>query len=330
MEELFLITGATGFLGGTLAKTLLTRGKKVVGLRLPHDQSEPISGVEYQIGDVTEPNTLNGFFDHTGERRTVLVHCAGIVSIGSGEEKQIRRVNVEGTKNVIDAAIRRKIDKFIYVSSVHAIREKPDGVMIREPSDFSPDGVVGLYGKSKAEATAYVLEAAKRGLNATTVHPSGMIGPGDRSGGYMTETIKAFLRGGFPVAVGGGYDFVDVRDVAEGIISCAERGRPGESYILSNRYITVKEMFETLSRFKGVPRTYRTVPLKLLMPFAPLIERVENWLGLPKLITPYSLYTLGSNGHFSHEKADKELGYTVRPLERTLADTAAWLQNETV
>ncbi len=330
MEDLFLITGTTGFLGSTLAKALLARGKKVVGLRLPHDRSEPISGVEYQIGDITEPDTLNGFFNRARNQRTVLVHCAGIVSIGSSGEKQIRQVNVQGTMNVVETASRCKIDKFIYVSSVHAIREKPNGVLIKEPSDFSADGVAGLYGKSKAEATAYVLEAAKRGLNAMTVHPSGMIGPGDRSGGYMTETIRAFLRGGFPVAVGGGYDFVDVRDVAEGIISCAERGWAGESYILSNRYITVREMFEALSRFKGVPRTYRTVPLKLLTPFAPLIERVENWLGLPKLITPYSLYTLGSNGHFSHEKADRELGYTVRPLVQTLADTAAWLQNETV
>ncbi len=89
-------------------------------------------------------------------------------------------------------------------------------------------------------------------------------------------------------------------------------------------------MFEILSRCKGVPRRYRAVPLGLLKPFASLMEWVENRLKLPKLITPYSLYTLGSNGHFSHAKADRMLGYKVRPLEQTLADTAAWLRSETV
>ncbi len=330
MNELFLITGATGFLGSTLAKAALARGKQVVGLKLPQDRSEPIPGVAYQEGDVTKPDTLTGFFERANGRQAVLVHCAGLVSIGSDREEQVRQVNVEGTKNIVAMALQHKIGKMVYVSSVHAIREKPDGETITEPVDFSSDGVVGIYGKSKADATAHVLGAAAHGLNVCTVHPSGMIGPEDHSGGYMTETIRAFWKGAFPVAITGGYDFVDVRDVAEGILSCAEHGQRGESYILSNRYISVQEMFEILSRCKGVPRRYTAVPLGLLKPFASLMKWVENRLKLPKLITPYSLYTLGSNGHFSHAKADRVLGYQVRPLEQTLADTAAWLRSETV
>ncbi len=325
LDEVYLITGVTGFLGCTLAKALIARGKKVVGLRLPQDKEHLLSEVEYQIGDITKPYTLSGFFKQAEGKRAVLIHCAGIVTIASGDDKQVRKVNVDGTRHIVDLAMRYQIDRFIYVSSVHAIKEGTDGTVIKETTWFSADSVKGIYGKSKAEATAYVLGAARQGFHAMVVHPSGMIGPGDDSGGYMTETIRAFLKGRFPAAVEGGYDFVDVRDVAEGIIRCAEHGRQGETYILSNRYITVKEMFEILSILRGKPKKYRTVPLKMLTPFALLIEKVERKRGFPLLITPYSLYTLGSNGNFSHEKADRELGYSVRPIERTLADMTAWI-----
>ena len=132
------------------------------------------------------------------------------------------------------------------------------------------------------------------------VHPSGMIGPEDYSCGYMTETIKAFLKGYFPCAVEGGYDFVDVRDVADGIVKCTERGKSGESYILSNEYITVKRMFEILGKVSGKRKVRGTIPLKLLHLIAPICEKGERMTGCPLLVTPYSVYTLGSNGNFSH------------------------------
>lgn len=325
MDEVYLITGITGFLGTALAKTLICRGKKVVGLRLPKDKEHLIPEVEYQLGDITKPYTLSGFFEKAEGKRAILIHCAGIVTIASGDEGQVRRVNVDGTKHIVDLAVRHGIDRFIYVSSVHAIREEKSGIVIKETTQFSADSVKGVYGKSKAEATAYVLKAAERGFHAMAVHPSGMIGPEDYSGGYMTETIRAFLKGRFPFAVGGGYDFVDVRDVAEGIIKCADCGERGETYILSNEYITVKQMFEILSETKGKRKSYRAVPLKMLLPFAALIEKAEQKMGLPMLITPYSLYTLGSNGNFSHEKADAKLQYVPRPVRDTLQDIVHWM-----
>lgn len=117
------------------------------------------------------------------------------------------------------------ISRLVYVSSVHAIPEKEKGQVIRETNRFSASLVKGIYGKTKAEATAYVKRAAQKGLDAVIVHPSGIIGPGDDAKGYMTETIRLYLRGYFPTAIEGGYDFVDVRDVAEGIINCAELGK---------------------------------------------------------------------------------------------------------
>ncbi len=126
----------------------------------------------------------------------------------------------------------------------------------------------------------------------------------------------------------GGYDFVDVRDVAEGIISCTENGKSGESYILSGRYITIKEMFDILAKVLGKRKEYKAIPLGMIRWAAPMCEKLEKAFGNPLLITPYSLYALESNGNFSHEKAEKELGYSVRPIEETLADMVVWLHKE--
>lgn len=325
MEEIYLITGATGFLGSAVAKELIRQKKKVVGLRLPGDKAHLLPEVEYQLGDITKPYTLNKFFERAEGKLAVVIHCAGLVTIAS-KDQQVWNVNVDGTRNVVDLCEKYKIAKFIYVSSVHAIRESEAGQIIKEEKQFSASLVKGIYGKSKAEATAYVLKAAERGLNAMVVHPSGIIGAEDFSGGYMTEMIRAYLKGHFPCAVEGGYDFVDVRDVADGIVKCIEKGKAGETYILSNEYITVKRMFDILSKIAGKSRPHGTIPLNIVRLAAPLCEKARKAIGGTLLVTPYSVYTLGSNGNFSHDKAENELGYTVRPIEETLADIVIWLQ----
>lgn len=327
MEEIYLITGATGFLGRTMAKELIKQEKKVVGLRMPGDKAHLLPEVDYQIGDITKPYTLDKFFRKAEGKQAVVIHCAGLVTIAS-ENNQVWNVNVDGTRNIVDLCEKHKIAKFIYVSSVHAIKEGEAGQIIKEEKQFSASLVKGIYGKSKAEATAYVLKAAERGLNAMVVHPSGIIGAEDFSGGYMTGMIRAYLKGCFPCAVEGGYDFVDVRDVAAGIVKCIEKGKARETYILSNEYITVKRMFDILSKITGKRRACGMIPLKAVRIIAPLCEKAGKITGGTLLVTPYSVYTLGSNGNFSHEKAETELGYTVRPVEETLADMVIWLQKE--
>lgn len=326
MEEVYLITGVTGFLGRIVAEKLVKANKKVIGLRLPGDKESLLPEVNFQIGDITKPYSLVKFFEQAQGKKAVLIHCAGLVTVAS-EHDQVWKVNVDGTRNIVDMCEKYRIERLVYVSSVHAIKEEKNGRTISETKCFSASMVKGIYGKSKAEATAYVLKAVERGLNARIVHPSGIIGPGDYSGGYMTETIKAYLKGYFPCAVEGGYDFVDVRDVADGIIKCTEKGKAGETYILSNEYITVKEMFDILSKIVGKSKSHIAFPLKAVSFIAPYCEKVEKILGSPLLITPYSIYTLGSNGSFSYAKAKMELGYCPRPIEETLADVVMWLKS---
>lgn len=213
----------------------------------------------------------------------------------------------------------------IYVSSVHAIPEKPKGCLITEDCKFSPGLVDGDYAKSKATATDLVLDAAAQGLNASIIFPSGIIGPGDVQGGSFTSMAKSFLAGRLPFAVRGGYDFVDVRDVAQGLLACCERGLPGKGYILSGHYATIGRMLQMVGA--AANRRYRPIclPLGLARLAAPGYERRSLRAGKPLFFTPYSVSVLGSNGQFSHAAASACFAYEPRPMEETLQDMAAWL-----
>ena len=215
--------------------------------------------------------------------------------------------------------------KMVYVSSVHAIPEKPKGCTITEDCEFSPGLVDGDYAKSKATATELVFEAAERGLNASIVFPSGIIGPGDIQGGSFTSMAKSFLCGKLPFAVRGGYDFVDVRDVAKGILDCSENGEPGKGYILSGHYVTIRKMLQLVG--KTAKQKYRPIclPLGLAKLAAPYYEHRSLKKRKPLFFTPYSVAVLASNGQFSHAAASECFAYHPRPVEDTLRDMTAWL-----
>ena len=211
MKDLYLITGAAGHLGSTIVRRLLELDKSVRVLVLPDEKNVPEGDVEVCYGDIRKQGSLTTFFDNPEKKELIIIHCAGIVSIASKYQQEVYEVNVLGTKNIIDLSQKNQVKKFIYVSSVHAIPEKEKGKIISEVSEFNPDDVVGLYAKTKSEATSYVLKAANEGLNASVVHPSGIAGPYDYGRGHMTALVIDYYKGRLTSAVDGGYDFVDVR-----------------------------------------------------------------------------------------------------------------------
>ena len=249
MFEKYLITGATGFLGRTVLAQLKDAKPGIRALVMDGDPlaRELPQNVRVMAGDVCDEAALERFFAGADEH-TCVIHCAGMISVATHPGDRIYRVNVDGTKNVLKRCREHGIGKLVYVSSVHAIPEKPKGMEIAETTAFSADLVKGDYAKSKAMATALVLQAAKEGLNASVVFPSGIIGPGDLGKGSITNMLLSFLAGKLPLAVRGGYDFVDVRDVAAGILACAERGLPGHGYILSGHYATIRDILELVKR----------------------------------------------------------------------------------
>lgn len=330
MERIYLITGAGGYLGGTVVRALSEAGARVRALVMTGDEAAKARlprGTEIYEGDVCERQSCEAFFQTSGEE-VYVVHAAGIVTIASKYDEKVRAVNVGGTENIISLCEEHKVKKLVHVSTVHAIPELAHGQVMREVNHFDPDLVKGLYAKTKAEATEYALAAARRGLDVSVVHPSGISGPGDPGRGYLKQLMLDFCSGGLSAGVEGGYDFVDVRDVAAGIISCLERGRAGECYILSNRYVSVRELLDMMSEVTGKRKIKTILPLWLAKLTAPLAEVYYKILKQPPLYTAYSMYTLSSNALFSHEKASRELGYTARPFIETLEDTYKWLEAE--
>lgn len=328
MSELYLVTGAGGFLGNVITNDLVAMGKSVRALLMPGESSSMPLGVEIMHGDVRSKESLAEFFKTPEGCELIVIHCAGIVSIASKYDQLVYDVNVGGTRNVVDLCRDNKVKKLVHVSSVHAIPERPKGEVTYEADIFNPNDVVGLYAKTKSEATAYVLEAAKAGLNASVVHPSGITGPYDAGRGYLTTLIIHYCKRKLTSAIRGGFDFVDVRDVSKGVIACTEKGAPGECYILSNKYFTIVELLEYLHDLTGQRRMKSILPLWFAMGTAPLSEIYYKLIKQPPLYTKYSIYTLSTNAVYSHEKASRVLGYTVRDMRDTLNDTVTWLKSK--
>ena len=288
-------------------------------LALPGDHTPLPAGIQRENGDVCTASSLMRFFNTDGYDEVVLFHLAAFITIASKANPEVWHVNVEGTRNIMNLALSKKITRVVYVSSVHAIPEQPLPDVIAETAQFSPDSVHGQYAKSKAAAADIVLQFARRGLNVSIVHPSGILGPGDTlKSNHLTRTVDAMACGRIPVSIAGGYDLVDVRDVARGIIQCEAKGRAGECYILSGHYITVSNLMKVISGFTGRKFLQLHIP-KFILSFSALLgEKLSILFSRSPLFTPYSLFTLRTNAFFSRRKAMHELGYRVRPLRQTI------------
>jgi dihydroflavonol-4-reductase len=332
MSVKYLVTGAAGHLGSAVVRELMESGNQDIRvLVMPGDKSASKlpAGVEQVKGDLLDKSSLKEFFRVPEGTETVVIHCAGIVSTSMKASKKIYDVNVGGTKSIVDMCLARNVKKLVYVSSIHAMPTLPEGQMMTEIDSFDPDKVVGPYAKTKAEASAYVSAAVRNGLKATIVFPCGILGPYDYAqSNNITHLILQYCRGKMPVGLKSRFDFVDVRDVAQGVVAAAQRGRIGEGYILGNRQVSVPEMFDLFHRETGKKRTRFFAPMWLARAGLPLTALYYKFRRQQPLFCSYSLHTLGNNSLYSHAKASRELGYRARPFEETIRDTIAWLKGE--
>lgn len=325
MKKLFIITGVNGHLGGTIVRMLNGRPVQVRGLVFGDKKKQDTGSIHYYSGDVREPETLRPLFEGCEDMETIVIHTAGIIDISNHVSPELYDVNVNGTKNILALCREYPVKRLVYVSSVHAIPEQKRGNVTGEIRDFSPDAVVGGYAKTKAEATREVRRAAQEGLDAVVVHPSGILGPYDRSGNHLVQMVAEYLHGTLPACVKGGYDFVDVRDVAEGCLLAAEKGRKGECYILSDRYCEIREVLEIAGDVSG-KKKLPVLPLWMAKMAAPFIQLHARRKKRRPLYTAYSLHVLGTGERFSHKKATEELGYHPRDLKVTIRDMVAEMQ----
>lgn len=328
MKRIYIVTGASGFLGNNIIRMLEhDDNAEVRAFVLNGESISSLNNLKCSIyyGDVTKADTLNSVFDGCDGVEIFVIHCAAVVYIKSKYNSRVYDVNVNGTKNIVDKVLEYNA-KLIYVSSVHAIPEKSDGDLISEVSIFNPDDVVGLYAKTKSEAARYVMDSVKdKGLNACIVHPSGILGPYDFSNSHLTALVREIVRGKLPMCVKGGYDFVDVRDVAKGIIMACDKGKKGECYIMSGEFVSIKKLADLVCDVVGRKRIKVVLPIMIAKIVAPFYEMYYNVKGKTPLFTKYSLYTLSSNSNFSNEKAKRDLGFVTRDITDTVKDMVMWI-----
>lgn len=326
----YLVTSAAGFMGGIVCRKLLERGDTVRAFVLKGDPAIQYVPRECEIveGDVCDIESLEEFFTVPAGTETICLHIASLVSVDPEYDRKLMDVNVGGCRNIVEMCLAHpECRKLVYVSSTGAIPEQPKGTKITEVDWFDPDKVLGCYSRSKAMATQLVLDAVhEKGLHACVVHPSGIMGPGDNAVGETTGTVLRILNGEMPMGIDGTFNLCDARDLADGIIRAADKGRSGECYILGNDAVRFRDFAALLAKEAGIKPMKLFLPIWMANAMAKLMERQAKHRGTKPLMTTFSVYNLARNNDFDSTKAKTELGYTTRSYEETMRDEIAWLK----
>lgn len=323
---MFVVTGAAGHLGNVLVRELLSKGKAVRAVILPGEDISSLEDLDLERveGNVLDTHSLKKAF----QGAEAVFHCAGIISITPGQQKQLFQVNVLGTKNVVDICLEEGVKKLIHISSIHALSEPAKGTPITEERPFDPDNLLGDYSRSKAMGSLEVLKGVEDGLNAVIICPTGIIGPYDYRLSEMGKLIVSYMHGKLKAFVEGAYDFVDVRDVAKGIILAYENGKKGECYIMSGQQISVIEILKFLEEITKIKAPSFKAPYQVARIFGFLNGWYCNIFKGRPLFTPYSIDVLLGNSSVSSEKAKTILGYSARSIYESIFDSLQWFKEK--
>ena len=319
-----LVTGATGHIGNVLVRELLRRGERVRALVRPGKRPVALDGLDVEIvpGDVLEADSLEAAM----RGAEVVYHLAAKISLLPGADPETEQVNYEGTQNVLEAVRGTKARRLVYASSIYALKKPTGGTPIDETQPFEAEQCQGAYDASKARASLMVQRAAEAGLDAVIVCPTAVAGPYDFQDSEAGRAIRLYMRPGLKFYVDGAYDFVDVRDIAQGFILAAAKGRRGETYILGGERMTVKEVAQTVWEAANCRSPSIKVPLGLAYLIAELMPLYTETTGARPFFTRYSLDAICSNSQISHAKASRELGFSPRPARQAIVDSVRWFQ----
>lgn len=319
---MILVTGAAGHLGNVLVRKLLDDRQQVRALILPGEDCSSLHGLEVECmqGNILDPQSLAPAFSGVN----LVFHMAALVSLLESHAPILQKVNVEGTFNVIRAAVDAGVKRLVYTSSIHALTRPPAGVTIDETLPFDINNPAGPYDRTKALASMFVQTATSAGMDAVIVCPTGVIGPYDFRRSEMGSMILEWMERRTSILVKGAFDFVDVRDVAQGHILAAQSGRSGQTYILGGEQIGVTQLRNQVQKLAGIHTPAFVLSSPAALASAWFAEKYYQITHTRPRFTRYSLETLLSNSRISSEKAIRELGYAPRALAESLADTVAW------
>lgn len=320
---MILITGATGRIGHLLTQQLSQQAHKIRVLVRQNSDTTLISNlpIEFIYGDITDYNSV----EKAVQGCEYVYHLAGDINISNKHQTKTLAANVVGVDNIIQACIKHNIKRLLYTSSVHAFQPPDENSVLTEKEPLcDAKKSHGIYDRTKSLATCKVLENAKTTLDAVVVCPTGVTGPYDYRPSFFGLGMIDSVKSGLKFAVPGGYDYVDVRDVVDGIILAMNKGKRGELYLLGGEYLTIESYYKTLKEITGIKS--KTVYLPLW--FAKILGWVLNIFSKRSPITPYSIETLSTNTHVDHGKASRELGYSPRPIRESIIDQYNWFKKQ--
>jgi len=323
--DLSLVTGATGFVGSAVARALLARGRRVRVLARPNSDRRNLGGLAVEIaeGAMEDPRSLARAV--AGCR--YVYHVAADYRIWVPDPAPMFRANVEGTRDLLTAALEAGAERVVYTSSVATLGLVPGGSATEE-TPSSVDDMIGPYKRSKfaAEQVARGL-ARERGLPVVIVNPSTPVGPGDIKPTPTGRLIVEAARGQMPAFVDTGLNIVHVDDVAEGHLAAAENGRIGERYILGGENMALAEILAEVAQAVGRRPPWLRVPHSVLFPVAIGAELAARATGRDPFVTLDGVRMSRKKMYFSSEKALREFGYTPRPARRAIADAVSWFRD---
>lgn len=312
-----LVTGASGFIGSHVARALAGRGDELRFLGRRGSNFEHLSDLEFErvTGDITDRRAVRRAMK--GAER--VFHIAGSTSMRAGDRERVFEVNVTGTRNVVEEAMRAEVGQVVHTSSAGAIGPARPGGTADESQAFTAGQLGIAYINSKHEAEVEAMRAAARGLPVVIVNPTFVLGPDDPSGTSNALVKRVMLRQ-IPFYVDGGLNIVDVRDIAAGHLLAARKGKVGERYILGGRNFTLGRLFADIGRISGVPPPPVKVPPHLTRAAIAVARRV----GFPVPVSEDEVRSAEHWWTYRSTKAKKELGFKARPHEETLEDAIEW------
>ena len=319
-----LVTGATGFVGSAVARALVHCGSQVRVLVRSGSDRGNLQGLPVQIavGDLTDRASLERAL--TG--CTALYHVAADYRLGARDPAQLYRNNVDGTRNILDAARHAGVERMVYTSSVATIGLPQDGSPGEETTPVALVDMIGHYKRSKYLAEDLVRDAARTGFSVVIVNPSTPIGPGDVKPTPTGQIVLDAARGRTPAYVDTGLNIVHVDDVAAGHLLAFHRGRAGERYILGGQDMTLREILVQIAQLVGRKPPRIRLPHAALLPIAFVAEAFAKASGRGTRITVESVRMSRKRMFFSSAKAIRDLGYSSRAPLAAFEDALAWFR----
>lgn len=319
-----LVTGANGFIGSAVVRKLLGRGREVRAFVEPRASLRNLEGLDIEVveGDIRDRQAVRAAMQGTD----VLYHLAAIYKLWLPRSRLIYEVNVEGTKNVLFAAMHAGLRKVVHTSSIATIGLPEPGGLADETSEFDDWELASEYIHSKWLSERDAMRFAAEGVPVVVVNPAFPFGERDLAPTPTGRFITQALQGRVPGYPGGGFNVIDVEDAAEGHVLAEERGVVGERYILGNYNLTYKDFYNEVTELAGLPRIRRKLPDAIILATAWAMERYAGYTREPPLATVKAARYASRRVWFDTTKARTRLALPRTPLRHTIERAIRWFR----